>query len=105
MAGNANLTEQTLSDEVLSLNCHMKELAATGEWQQLMDFMTKRDAMLGQIESSGQEAVLLDARRSTEQILLLAEAAKQDVADRLATIKRGRTAADSYRATGSWALP
>lgn len=100
MASNAILKEQTLSERVLSMNGHLEELAAAGEWQQLTDFMIKRDAMLSQIEESEREAALTAARRSTGQILQMAEMARQDIADRLAALKRGRKAADSYRANG-----
>ena len=98
MSGNAILKEQTLSSRVLSLNGHMEELAASGEWQQVMEFMTKRNAMLGEIESSDREAAIVAARRSTDQILMMAATEKQDIADRLAAVQHGRKAADSYRA-------
>jgi len=98
MASNAILKEQTLSERVLSMNGHMEELAAAGEWQQLTDFMIKRDAMLSQIEEGEREVAITAARRSTDQIMQLAETARQDIGDRLAALKRGRKAADSYRA-------
>lgn len=100
MASNAILKEQTLGERVLSMNGHMEELAAAGEWQQLADFMIKRDAMLGAIEDSERGAALTAARRTTNQILHMAETARHDIADRLAALKRGRQAADSYRANG-----
>ena len=100
MSGIAILKEQTLSSQVLSLNGRMEKLAAAGEWRQVMEFMTKRNAMLGEIEGSKREAAIVAARRSTDQILMMAETEKQDIADRLAAVQHGRMATDSYKALG-----
>ena len=100
MDGNAIRKEETLSDHVLSLNGHMEELAAAGEWQKVMEFMVKRDAMIREIDENDRKAVLLAARRSTDQIRKMAESAKRETADRLAALKRGQKAADSYRTHG-----
>jgi hypothetical protein len=98
MTGNAILREQTLSEQVLSINEHLEELAAAEEWHQVSDLMTKRNAMLQVIEDVGQEAALVAARRTTDRIQRMAENARKDVADKLAQLQRGKVATDSYRA-------
>ena len=100
MDGSAILKEETLSEHVLSLNGHMEELAAAGEWQRVMEYMVKRDAMLREIGDNERKTALLAARRSTEQIRKMAEIAKKETANRLAALKRGQKAADSYRTHG-----
>ena len=97
MASNAILREQTLSEQILSLNDHMEELAATGEWQQVFELLARRDAMLIELEDSEQKAALLAAQRSTEQIRSMAYSARHVVAKKLTDLARGQKATDSYR--------
>lgn len=98
MAGNAILREQTLGEAVNSLNEHMEELAAAGEWDEVSRLMTKRDAMLREIEEALRGPVLLASRRTTERIRRMAEKAHEEIGDKLAQLQRGRQATDSYRA-------
>jgi len=98
MAGNAILREQTLSEQVLSMNEHMEELAAAEEWSQVSDLMSKRNAMLQVIEDACLEPALVAARRTTDRIARMAEKSRKQVADKLARLQRGKVATDSYRA-------
>ena len=98
MSGNAILREQSLSDQVHSMNEHMEELAAAEEWQEVADLMAKRNAMLREIEESERGAALVAARRSTDRIRRMAVNAQGEVRSKLAQLQRGREATDSYRA-------
>ena len=100
MDGNAIRKEESLSDQVQSMNEHMEALAADGEWQQVMDFMVKRDAMIREIDDDERKGALLAARRSTDHIRRLAETAKRETATKLAALKRGQQATDSYLTLG-----
>jgi len=97
MASNAVLREQTLSDQILSLNTHMEELAVAGEWQQVFEILARRNAMLAELEDRERPDALLAARRSTDQIRSMANEAKHAVARKLTDLSRGRKATDSYR--------
>lgn len=97
MAGNAILREQTLSEEVLSLNDHMEELAAADEWSEVAELMTKRNAMLREVQESERADALVAARRSTDRIRRMAEDAQGEIRNKLSQLQRGRKATDSYR--------
>lgn len=98
MAGNAILREKTLGDEILSLNEHMEELAAADEWTEVAELITKRNAMLREIQESERAEALLAARRSTDRIRRMAVNAQGEVRSKLSQLQRGREATDSYRA-------
>ncbi len=97
MNKTAMLSHQTLSEQILSMNKDMQELAASGEWQQVFELLTTRNALLLELEDSERPAALLAAKHSTEQILLLAEKARTGVAKKLTGLVRGKKATDSYR--------
>jgi hypothetical protein len=98
MAGNAIVRERTLSEHVSSMNDHMEELAAAGEWEQVADLLIRRNAMLREITGDKKNEALLAARRSTERITRMAKQARTEVADKLGQLHRGKEATDSYRA-------
>lgn len=97
-ASAAKLRERTLSEQIASINGHMEELAAAGEWDQVLETIEKRDAMLGEIDDTDRKATLLAARRSTARIRALALNAQREVAEKLTELQRGREATDTYRA-------
>ena len=90
--------ERTLSEQLESMNEHMEELAAAGEWQQVGDLMMKRNAMLQELNTAERREALDKARQSTECIRAMAVQARREVAARLANLQRGREATDCYRA-------
>ena len=98
MTGNAILREQGQCEQVLSLNKELEEQAMAGEWSQVEELVQKRNTILKAIEGSGREAALLAARQTTLQVQRLAEAARQEVAEKLSQLQRGRKATDSYLA-------
>ena len=100
MTGNAMLREQTLFEQVRSMNEHMEELAGAEEWQEVADLMTKRNAMLREIPEAELGAALQAARRSTDRIRRMAVNAQSEVQHKLTQLQRGREATDSYRAYG-----
>ncbi len=95
------IRERTTSEQVQALNGQMEQAAAAGDWPEIMNIIEKRDAMLREIADSERHTAFLAACRSTDQIRLLAETARRDVADKLTTLQRGKEAADSYRANAS----
>ena len=98
MATNAIQREQTLFEHVSSINEHMEELAAAGEWEQVSDLLGKRNAMLREIGDDKKAAALKAASRSTDLIRAMAQKAQSEIAGKLAQLQRGREATDSYRA-------
>jgi len=97
MAHTAINREQTFGEEILSLNEHMEELAGAAEWRQVFEILGKRNAMLLELEGSERAEALLAAKRSTEQLRLMADNARQIVAKKLTDLARGKKATDSYR--------
>lgn len=95
------MKERTTSEQVLALNGQMEQAAAAGDWPEIVNMIEKRDAMLREIADSEQHTAFMAACRSTDQIRLLAESARRDVADKLTTLQRGKEAADSYQANAS----
>ncbi|MDH3439952.1 MAG: flagellar protein FliT [Gammaproteobacteria bacterium] len=89
---------ETLADIVLSMNDHMEELAADGEWEKISDLLVKRNAMLREIADDEKAPVLKATDRSTERIRKLAQKAHGDVGQQLAQLHRGKEATDSYLA-------
>lgn len=98
MTVNATLREQNQSDQVCSLNEKMEELAVAGEWDEVAELMTRRNAMLQSIDGSAREAALVAARRTTLRVQQMAESARKEVAEKLSQLQRGRQATDSYLA-------
>ncbi len=95
------IREPATSEQVQALNGQMEQAAAAGDWPEIMNIIEKRDAMLREIADSERHTAFLAACRTTDQIRLLAETARRDVADKLTTLQRGKEAADSYRANAS----
>ena len=98
MTGKAELQEHSLDEQVQYLNARMEELAIAGEWNEVAHVMTRRNSLLQSIDGPVREAALVTARRTTIQVQRLAESAKQEVAEKLSQLQRGRRATDSYLA-------
>ena len=98
MADNPRSTAQTISEQVLILNCQIEDLATAGKWLEVGDSIKKRDAMLLEMDINEGPAALLEASRSTDRIRKLVEAARRNVADEISALMRGKKAADSYQA-------
>lgn len=81
-----------------ALNRRILELAFEDKWQQIADMVSRRDALLARIPAGEREGALLEARHCTERLHTMAQAAKSRCAEQLATLRRGRRAAESYRA-------
>ena len=90
-------SDGTISQKIRTLNAEMEQLAETGQWRQVTEFMLQRNAMLPDVPVVEQSSTYLSSQQSTRRVLTLAEAAKSGVAERLSSIQRGRKATDSYR--------
>lgn len=98
MADRAIPLEDKIGAEVLALNTMMEQLAVDGEWEQISALVSKRNALLRQVGDAARKTALEESKRSTDRIRRLAEKARQETADRLSRLQRGREATDSYRA-------
>lgn len=89
---------ELLPDQISSINADMERLAAEGEWAQVSTLLERRNAMLREIDDVSRETALREASRSTERIHRLAVEAHNEIGGKLAQLKRGKKATDSYRA-------
>ncbi len=96
MAANAIAREQSLSEHVAALNEQAEEQAAAGEWEAVSPLLSKRDALLREIESSEREGAVRASIRSTDRIRALVEQAKEILGRELGRLQRGREATQSY---------
>lgn len=85
-------------DKAAEMNRRILELAGEEKWQQIADVVARRDALLLRVPAAEREQALLDARACSERLQTMAQAAKSRCAEQLAAIRRGRKAAESYRA-------
>lgn len=84
-----------------AINRQLEALAVEGDWLEVADALTRRDALLARVPAAERKAALLSARRCTDRLQTLASAAKTECAGELAALKRGRKAMASYRANDS----
>ena len=98
MADRAIALEDKAGAEVLKLNAEMEQLAVDGEWEGVSLLVSKRNTLLRQVGDAARRTALEESKRSTDRIRRLAEKARQDTADRLSRLQRGREATDSYQA-------
>lgn len=97
MASTAIVKDQTLSEQIQTLNEQMEELAVSGEWQQISEILPRRNAMLLELEHAEQTSAFMAARRSTERIGEMANMAQLKIAKKITKLARGKKATDSYR--------
>lgn len=88
----------TPTAQAAALNRRLEQLAADGEWRQMVDTMSRRDELLARLPKAERGQALIAAKRCTDRLRTLVSAAKSECADELSTLKRGRRAAASYRA-------
>lgn len=98
MIENATLHEQSQNDQLVSLNNKMETLAGACEWDQIAEIMARRNTMLKSVEGTRREAALIAARRTTLRVQQMVESARNEAAEKLGQLRRGRKATDSYRA-------
>lgn len=98
MADRAIALEDKNGAEVLALNSTMEQLAVDGDWEQVAVLVSKRNTLLRKVGDAAKKTALEESKRSTDRIRRLAEKARQDTADRLSRLQRGREATDSYQA-------
>lgn len=76
----------------------MEAHAASGEWEKVEELTLKLKNAILAVPDSEQRETLLAARRSMEQVQSIAQDAKNDVSDKLSSIRRGKDAAKAYAA-------
>jgi hypothetical protein len=86
------------NEQVVALNRRVLELAGEEQWQLVAEVVARRDALLSRVPADKRAEALLAARHCTERLKGMAQAAKSQCAERLATLRQGRKAAESYRA-------
>jgi hypothetical protein len=97
VASTAILRDQTLSEQIQSLNARMEKLAVAGEWLEIYDILPRRNAMLLELDETELAPALLAARRSTDRIESMAIKAQHMVGKKITDLARGKKATDSYR--------
>ena len=75
--------------------------AQTGEWEKVESQIKRLPQLVARVPISERRDVLLRAKTCIESIRERVTQQSHEVGERLATIKTGRQAAESYRATSS----
>ena len=79
----------------------MERLAESGEWEKIEGLLHRLPQLIARIPVSERRPVLLVARASVERLRERAVQQSHEVSTRLATIRTGRQATESYRVTGA----
>lgn len=80
----------------LEMSQHLETLAAAGAWSELEDLVVRLRSAVIRVPAADRRAVLVAIRRTTENVALAAANAREEVAGRLSTIRRGQVAAKAY---------
>lgn len=87
--------------EFLAQVSRMCELAHGGEWRRIESLADRIDAMVDGMFPDRDGEALMAARAGIQRVISLATTARNEVGDKLTTIRQGRKATASYRETGT----
>jgi hypothetical protein len=90
--------EAGMREQVTALNQRILELAGEEQWQLVAEVVARRDSLLARIPPDKRAEALLAARHCTDRLRGMAQSAKSQCAERLAALRQGRKAAETYRA-------
>jgi antirestriction protein ArdC len=76
----------------------MEAYATSGEWEMIEELTAALKAAILEVPEKDRRAVLQAAQRSMEKVQTLAQDAKNDLAERLSSIRRGKDATRAYAA-------
>lgn len=81
------------------LSC-MQKFADAGDWQKVQAGVGKLQSMIEQLPLARRRDVLLEASRGIDKIYQAASYARNEIGEKLTSIRQGRKATASYRAAG-----
>ncbi len=84
--------------EALEAISRLERLISDGDWEHTEELAARIRRMVDRIPADHRRGVLLAAKRSVDKARNEAQAARDDVADKLETLRRGRNAARAYTA-------
>ncbi|MDH4046652.1 MAG: hypothetical protein OEW68_00240 [Gammaproteobacteria bacterium] len=88
-------------DQVRELLTSLQEFAEAGDWQRVQATVGKLQGLLEQLPPAGRRELLLEANRSVDKIRQSANYARNEICEKLVSIRQGRKAAASYQAAGA----
>jgi len=91
------------SDQVEAKMREIEHLADAGDWEKIEGIVERLPDLLARIPQAERRAVTIAARDCIERVRERAIERSEEIGSKLATLKTGRRAAESYRVTG--ALP
>lgn len=95
-AGSAERT-QTPEMIVRDMAADLEELAAAGEWKDLERLMGQLHSALLSVPEYERRPLVLVVQKSVEAAAECVSAARDDVAGRISTLRRGQRAAKAYK--------
>ena len=95
----AKIPEDQLDISALDIANRMEVLAAEGEWEEI-EAMNQhlRDAVM-KVPAESRREILLALQRSTDVVQSMVKNARRDLKNQLASLKRGKAAAQAYGVT------
>ncbi len=95
----AGSAERTQTPEVIvrEMVADLEELAAAGEWKDVERLMGQLHSALLSVPEYERRPLVVVVQRSVEAVTEQVSAARDDVAGRISTLRRGQRAAKAYR--------
>lgn len=79
----------------------MDRLAETDEWHKIENHLKRLPQLIARVPVAERRDVVVEARATVERIRDRASQSHHDISERLATLKTGRQATETYRATSA----
>ena len=95
----AGSAERTQTPEVIvrEMAADLEELAAAGEWKDVERLMGQLHSALLSVPEYERRPLVVVVQRSVEAVTEQVSAARDDVAGRISTLRRGQRAAKAYK--------
>ena len=84
--------------EALDAISRLERLVTDGDWEHTEELAARIRRMVDRVPVEHRRGILLAAKRSVDRARNQAESARDDVADKLEVLRRGRNAARAYTA-------
>lgn len=104
-ASNAHPTRSDVEAAIASRLDDMDSLVVSGDWEKIESVLKRLPQLLMQIPATERRAVTLTMRSRIEQVRERVLEHSNEVGNRLSTLKTGRQASASYRATSAMSSP
>ncbi|MDH3350138.1 MAG: hypothetical protein OEM60_04920 [Gammaproteobacteria bacterium] len=76
----------------------MEACATSGEWEKIEELAVKLEAAMLEVPEADRRELLQAAQRSMERVQTIARGARNDLARKLSSIRRGKDATRAYAA-------